>query len=174
MLLKTFQNSQENICARVSFLINFFKKDSGTGVFLWIPRNCQEHLFFTEHLRWLLLNPLFYLKYREYQADEHVICEQGNVSSRHSSWWRLTSSSSEDLFKTNMLTLALHLQKTSWWREIYLSWPYVFKTYYKNSSRHLQDVFKTFWRRFQDIFKTSCQDVLQRYFQDVFKTYHQV
>ena len=35
VLLEISQNSQENTCARVSFLINFIKKrDSGTGVFL--------------------------------------------------------------------------------------------------------------------------------------------
>ena len=53
------------------------------------------------------------------------------------------------------------------------------------SSRHLQEVFKTFWRLLQDIFKTSfknvfktssrhLQNLLQRYLQDVFKTYYQV
>ena len=58
---------------------------------------------------------------------------------------------------------------------------------------HLQDAFKTFTRRLQDVFKTSCQvvfkkvcknvfktssrhlqDDLQRYLLDVFKAYHQV
>ena len=51
------------------------------------------------------------------------------------SWRRLSSSSSEDVFKT------------SWSRPIYSSCPYVFKT----SSRHLQDVLKTFWRRLQAV-----------------------
>ena len=44
MFLKNSQNSQENICARLSVLIKFqvwdlqilFKKDSGTGAFLCI------------------------------------------------------------------------------------------------------------------------------------------
>ena len=48
------QNSQENTCARVSFLMKFqvsglhlfSKRDSGTGVFLWILRNFEEHLFY--------------------------------------------------------------------------------------------------------------------------------
>ena len=41
---KISQNSQENTCARVSFLIRawglqlYLKRDSGTGVFLWILR----------------------------------------------------------------------------------------------------------------------------------------
>ena len=41
------QNSQENTCARVSFLINLQASaaDSGTDVFLWILRNFKEHLF---------------------------------------------------------------------------------------------------------------------------------
>ena len=77
--------------------------------------------------------------------------------SKHSSRWRrldedeyirLSLTTSEDLFKTSSRPLG-H----------YSSWPYV-------SSRHLQDVFKTFSRRFQD--------VLQRYLQGVFKKYHQV
>ena len=37
------QNLQENTFARVSFLMKL--QDSGTGVFLWISRNFQEHLF---------------------------------------------------------------------------------------------------------------------------------
>ena len=39
------QNLQENTCARVSFLIKLWKKDSGKGVFLWILQNFQEHFF---------------------------------------------------------------------------------------------------------------------------------
>ena len=80
------------------------------------------------------------------------------------------------LIKTNMFALALRLQdvfKTSWSRPIYLSWPYVFKM----SSRHFQDIFKTscknvlktssirLKKRLQDIFKTS-----SRRFEDVFST----
>ena len=49
LFLKISQNSQENTCARVSFLIKlglqlYIKRDSGAGVFLWILRNL-EHLF---------------------------------------------------------------------------------------------------------------------------------
>ena len=97
------------------------------------------------------------------------------------SWRRLSSSSSQDVFKTSwsrrICCLALRLQKTSsrtsWLRPIYFSWPYVFKTSsrcFKTSSRRLkvscQDVFKKFSRHLQDF--------LQRYLQDVFKTYYQV
>ena len=84
----------------------------------------------------------------------------------------------QDVFKTNMLVLTLHLQKTSWSRPIYSSWSYVFKTTSRRFQdvlpRRLQDVLQ---KRIQDDLKTSSrrlQDVLQRYFQDVFKTYHQV
>ena len=46
MFLKISQNWHENTCARVSFLIKFvLVLFSGTGVFLWILRNFQEHLF---------------------------------------------------------------------------------------------------------------------------------
>ena len=59
----------------------------------------------------------------------------------------LSHTSSEDfLIKTKIFVLAIRLAKTS--------------------SRNLQGVFKTFWRRLQDVW--------QRCLQDVFKTYHQV
>ena len=55
VFLNFFQNSQENMCVRASFLIKLqawgfspatlLKRDSGTGVFLWILRNFWEHLF---------------------------------------------------------------------------------------------------------------------------------
>ena len=53
VFLIILQNSQENTCAWVSFLIklqaspcNFIKKrDSGTGVFLWIFWNFSDHFF---------------------------------------------------------------------------------------------------------------------------------
>ena len=31
------------------------KQESGAGVFLWILQNFWKHIFFTEHLWWLLL-----------------------------------------------------------------------------------------------------------------------
>ena len=46
MFLEILQNSQKSTCAGVSFLIKFtwglqlyWKRDSGTGVFLWILKN---------------------------------------------------------------------------------------------------------------------------------------
>ena len=66
----------------------------------------------------------------------------------------------EDVFKTSSrrlgqdeyvrlsLTSSEDVLKTSWSRPIYSSWLYIFKTssrrLAKRSSRHLQDVFKTF------------------------------
>ena len=58
MFLKILQTSQENNCARVSFLIElqascpelYQKRDSGTGVFLWIWQNFLEHHFYRTHL----------------------------------------------------------------------------------------------------------------------------
>ena len=44
VFLKISENSQENTCSRVSFLIKL-QGDSGTGVLLRILRNFYEHLF---------------------------------------------------------------------------------------------------------------------------------
>ena len=60
VFLKASQNSQENTCARASFLIKsqapslhvYWKRVSGTGVFLV---NFFKNTFLIEHLRWLLL-----------------------------------------------------------------------------------------------------------------------
>ena len=98
--------------------------------------------------------------------------------SKHSPWWRsLTSSSSQDVFKT------------SWSRRTYSPYLYVFrrrlqdvliKTNIFVLVIRLQDVFKTFSRRPQDIFKTSSRcfenvfKTSSRHLQDVFKTYYQV
>ena len=61
--LKLSQNLQENTYARVSLFIKlqglglqlYWKRDPGTGVFLWICKIFQK-TFFIEHLWWLLLN----------------------------------------------------------------------------------------------------------------------
>ena len=53
MFLKISQYSQENTCARVSFSLKlqasglklYLKRDSSTGVFLWIFQNFQKHFF---------------------------------------------------------------------------------------------------------------------------------
>ena len=85
------------------------------------------------------------------------------------SWRHLSSSSSKDVFKT------------SWSRRICSPQPYVFrrrlqdvlvKTNIFILAIHLQD-FKTFSRRLQDVFKTSCKKVFKtssRRLQDVLKT----
>ena len=78
------------------------------------------------------------------------------------SWRRLWSSSSEDVFKTSwsrrIYSPYSYVFKTSSSRSTYSSWSYVFKT----SSRRFQDVFKTSSRRFENVFKTS-----SRRFQDL-------
>ena len=82
------------------------------------------------------------------------------------SWRRLSSSSSEDvLVKTNIFVLAIRLQD-------------VFKTFSRRLQdvlqKRLQDIFKTSSRRFQDVFKTSSRrlaKVSSRRFQDVSSSY---
>ena len=89
----------------------------------------------------------------------------------NTSWRRISSSSSEDIFKMyssrriyspHSYVFRRRLQdvfETSWSRPIHSSWPYIFKT----SSRRFQDVFKTSYknvfkissRRLQDVFKMS-------------------
>ena len=58
VFLEFSQNSQENTCARVSFLIklqSYFKKDTLTQVFSCEFCEISRKAFFAEHLRWLLL-----------------------------------------------------------------------------------------------------------------------
>ena len=55
VFLEISQNSQENICARFSFLIKFIKKEALAQVFSCEFWNILRTSFFTEHLRWLLL-----------------------------------------------------------------------------------------------------------------------
>ena len=62
MLLKTSQNSQENTCEKVSFLIklqaeacNFIKKETLAQVFSCEFSEIFQNTFFTEHFRRLLL-----------------------------------------------------------------------------------------------------------------------
>ena len=54
MLLKILQNSQENICARVSFLI-VIKKETLAQVFSCEFYETFKSNLFIGHLRWLLL-----------------------------------------------------------------------------------------------------------------------
>ena len=114
------------------------------------------------------------------------------------SWRRLLSSSSEGVFKTSSRRLDqseyICLSHTSSEDVLIKTKIFVLAIRLaKTSLRNLQGVFKTFWRRLQDIlprrfqnvlqkrlqnvFKTfwrRLQDVWQRCLQDVFKTYHQV
>ena len=53
--LEISQNSQENTCARVSFLINFLKKETLAQVFSCEFCETSKNTVFTEHLWWLLL-----------------------------------------------------------------------------------------------------------------------
>ena len=91
------------------------------------------------------------------------------LPSRHSPWWRRVSHSSlKDVFKTvskhhdqDQLTRLGHassrrLQETSC--------QYLFKTF----SRRLQDILQ---KRLQDIFKTSVLKTSSKHPQDVFKTF---
>ena len=61
------------------------------------------------------------------------------------------------LMKTNIFLLIIRLQKTSSRR----LQDVLVKTNIFVLAIRLQDVFKTFSRRLQDIFKTSCQDVFK-------------
>ena len=62
MFLEILQNSQENTCAKVSFLIkllaeacNFVKKETLAHVFSYEFSKILRTPFLTDHLRWLLL-----------------------------------------------------------------------------------------------------------------------
>ena len=50
VFLEILQNSQENTCARVSFLIKFFKKETLALVFSCEFCKISKNIFFTEHL----------------------------------------------------------------------------------------------------------------------------
>ena len=87
---------------------------------------------------------------------------------------RLTSSTSEDvLIMTDISTLVIRLHKTSSRRLQDI----LIKTNVFVLVIRLQDVFKTFSKRLQNIFKTSCKNVfktssrrLQDILEDIFKT----
>ena len=103
------------------------------------------------------------------------------------SWRRLSSLSSEDVFKT----CSRHLDQDEHIHLSHISLEDIFKTSsirlgqdeYIRLGIRLQDVCKTFWRRLQDVFLPRClQDVLKtssrrlaktssRHLQDVFKTF---
>ena len=55
VFLEILQNSQEKTCARVSFLIFFFQKETLAHVFYCEFCEIPKNIFFTEHFWWLLL-----------------------------------------------------------------------------------------------------------------------
>ena len=55
VFLKISQNSQEKICARVSFLINFVTKETLAQVFSCEFCEIFKNTLFIENLLWLLL-----------------------------------------------------------------------------------------------------------------------
>ena len=55
VFLKISQNSQEKICARVSFLINFVTKETLAQVFSCEFCEIFKNTLFIENLWWLLL-----------------------------------------------------------------------------------------------------------------------
>ena len=55
LILEILQNSQENTCARVSFLIEFIKKETLAQVLSCESWEFSNNIFCREHLRWLLL-----------------------------------------------------------------------------------------------------------------------
>ena len=100
------------------------------------------------------------------------------LPSKHSSWWRrledvfrlcLQKTSSirldQDEYVRLSLTSSEDVSKTYWSRPIYSSWPHAFKTF----SRRFQEVFKTSRKNlfktssrcFEDVFRMSCQDVFK-------------
>ena len=112
----------------------------------------------------------------EVNRDVKEVLQQPTLTiwtlTKHLPWWRHL----EDVFKTSFVfVFRRRLQdvfKRFWSRRIYSPESKIFRSH--TSSRRLQDVFKMFSRRLQDVFKTSCQDVfktLSRRLQDVMKTY---
>ena len=94
------------------------------------------------------------------------------------SWWRLSSLSSEDVFKMSSSRRTYSLYSYVFRRRLdqdqYISLGHTFSRRLQDFlQKRLQDIFKTFSRRLQDAFKTSSrrvQDVLPRRLQDIFKT----
>ena len=95
------------------------------------------------------------------------------------SWWRLSSLSSEDVFKMSSSRRTYSLYSYVFRRRLdqnqYISLGHTFSRRLQDFlQKRLQDIFKTFSRRLQDAFKTSSrrvQDVLPRRLQDAFKTF---
>ena len=73
VLLEIFQNSQENTCTRVSFLINFIKKEALAQVFSCRFCEISKNAFFTEHLWATASDPKRVLAASNFTKKESVI-----------------------------------------------------------------------------------------------------
>ena len=93
------------------------------------------------------------------------------------SWRRLSSSSSEDVFMTSSISLdedqiidlvrrLQHVFKTSS-KNVFKTSSRLIQDVFKTSSRHLQDLFKTFWRRLTKTSSRSLVKISSRCFQEV-------
>ena len=98
-----------------------------------------------------------------YKQTPRNICLDKDVLKM--AWSRLSSSSSQDVFKTSSRCL----DQDEYIRLGYASsrrLQNIFKTFSKRLQnvllRCLQDVFRTSSRRFQDVFKTSCKNFLKK------------
>ena len=100
MFLEILQNSQENTCVRVYFLINlqdFKKRFSGTGIFLWILRNFLDYFFYrttSDNCFWwyqfstgtfyLIVSTLFWIQHLHFfpilQIHQVPFCKSGQQS----------------------------------------------------------------------------------------------
>ena len=60
MYLEISRNSEENTCARAASACNFIKKEARAQVFSCEICEISKNAFFTEHLRWMLLNLLIF------------------------------------------------------------------------------------------------------------------
>ena len=137
----------------------------------WVSPGCSIKSYWTEsHMEFCQISTTDPANIR---LDEDVL---------KTSLRRLSSSSSEDVFKTSWSSEYIHIThtssedvfKTSSSRPIYSSRSYVFKTSCKN-------VFKTPSRRLQDVLQRCLQDLLKMYhwinlflltrFQDVLETF---
>ena len=185
------QNSQENTCTKVSFLIKLQASEhlfyiSPPDDYFWIfaifvtlinrARKCKLfrlgygiwNLEINAKLTALVNFPLFRAIFKTLKQllGGFISVLILMLPSKHLSWWSLSPSSSEEVLKTS----SDFLIKTNIFALVIrlqnMSWSrpiYSFWPY----------IFKTSWRRLPDVFKTSSRR-LARYLQDVFKTHHQV
>ena len=169
---RTFQRlAVSRLSARINESVSNENVTSICTALLAIQVNIAPYLLTTNReICHLLFSKSFFQSTRvitsEYEVLHYRICTNYPVNiGRYedvlkTSWRRLSSSSSEGVFKASSQRLDQDeyvrfslmswedVFKASWSRPIYSSWLYVFKT----SSR-----------RFQDVFKTSCQYVFKTF-----------